>query len=389
MKRRTSLVLVCALAVAAFVLGAGTISVCVAAPPEKAPCDQANPYDKLKCKHDSAAAQVEYMASNIFAEGTLLGSALTPGQRGQLASLKDKSARARGKNGNEDFKKLAKSQAKSNRNACYLVPLTPQDDETGDGICDFDQGDNSAKCAAIDLDDNGQLQECNPAKKNKGKGRDGLECDRICDAGAALTGDEAVEMEAEAKGMNDAYDALATDLYDLNSELEEVNSGSAPLWTLRSASTSTTCDDVPEITPGLELATGILRQVSVAARGVAGIAGAGCDQTAVALGFGGNGSIVCMVFETAASVLEIAYTTCDMILQDQSGALQSATFSCLQAMKGDQDQNFATLFQQHGDIVKNDDDNAAAILNKLEQVRAELVLLLSTPQGQREQFPAK
>jgi hypothetical protein len=171
--------------------------------------------------------------------------------------------------------------------------------------------------------------------------------------------------------------------------LENLNSNSSALVSSQLVSVSSSSCNIPETTPGLDLATGILRQVSVTARGLAGIAGAGCDQTAVALGFGGNGSVVCMVFETAASILEIAYTTTDEILIAESGAVQSATLECLQRMQGDVSTGFTTLYNQHADIKTNDNNNTTKIMNQIEQVRAELVRLLNTPQGQREAFPVK
>jgi len=382
---------VCTIAVAFCMLSAGAASDCLAAPPPKGSCDaQLDSYAKLKCKHDNVAKQIEYMTNDIFAEGTLLGNKLTDGQKGQLKSMDLKSKRARAKSSADDFKKLAKSEAKSNKNSCRLVPLSAADDN---GICEVEKGE---KCAAVELDASGNLQECNPAKKNKGKGATGgsgttggLECDQICDPVEALTTDEATAMQAEAAPMNEAYDALETELYTINGDLENLNSNSSALVSSQLVSVSSSSCNIPETTPGLDLATGILRQVSVTARGLAGIAGAGCDQTAVALGFGGNGSVVCMVFETAASILEIAYTTTDEILIAESGAVQSATLECLQRMQGDVSTGFTTLYNQHADIKTNDNNNTTKIMNQIEQVRAELVRLLNTPQGQREAFPVK
>jgi hypothetical protein len=386
---RSVIGMACILAVAFFILSAGAASDCLAAPPQLGSCDdQPNSYAKLKCKHDNVANQIEYMTNNIFAEGTLLGNQLTEGQKGELKSMHSKSARARAKSTADDFKKLAKSEAKSNKDSCSYVPLSASD---ADGICEPDQGE---KCAAIELDADGNLQECNPKKKNKGKGTkgragktEGLECDQICDTEDALTTEEEAEMQAEAEPMDEAYEALGAELYKVNTDLEDLNSNSTGLMSVRAASDAS-CD-IPETTPGLDLATGILRQVSVTARGLAGMSGTGCEQTAVALGFGGNGSVVCLVFETAASILEIAYVTTDEILKIESSALQTATLSCLQKMQGDIETGFTNLYNQHADIKANDNNNTAKIMNQIEQVRAEVVRLLNTPQGQRSDFPVK
>ncbi|QWV94791.1 hypothetical protein KP004_06330 [Geomonas oryzisoli] len=370
-----------------------------ATPPATASCDQGDAYDKLKCKHDGVANQIEFM-TGLFKEGTLLGDKLTAGQRGQMTGVKMKTDRSKHKNGANDFKKLAKSEAKSNKNACYHVPLTAQDDGNGDGICDYDQGNPNAKCAAIDLDDNKNKQACNPLKKNKGKGQDGLECDQICSPDEALTDSERSEMEAEAAPIGQAYDALEGELHKVNGDLEELNNAAPQALVSLSAQAVPSGCETPVTTPGLDLAAGILRQVSVTARGVAGMAGTGCKQIAVALGFGGNGSVVCLVFETAASVLEIAYTTVDEILKTEESALQSSTLTCLQKTAGSIDDGFATLYTQHADIKRNDDNNAASIKNnsnantaalmeRINQLRNELVTIMNTPQGQRTLFPVK
>jgi hypothetical protein len=384
-------VLVCTIAVAFCMLSAGAATVCLAAPPPKGSCDALQgTYEKLKCKHDNVANQIEYMTDQVFANNTLLGNALTEGQKGQLKSMNSKSKRSRAKSIADDFKKLAKSEAASSKNSCRLVPLSTADD---DGICEPEKGE---KCAAIELDALGNLQECNPAKKNKGKGAKGgsgrtggLECDQICDPAEALTGDESTAMEAEAAPMSEAYDALETELYNINGDLDNLNSNASTLLYSRSVSVTNGSCDMPETTPGLDLATGILRQVSVTARGLAGMSGTGCEQVAVALGFGGNGSVVCLVFETAASILEIAYVTTDQILITENNAVQSATLGCLQKIQGDMSTAFTNLYNQHSDIKTNDNNNTAKIMNQIEQVRAEVVRLLNTPQGQRSAFPVK
>ncbi len=380
----------CIFTVALCICVAVSASFCYAAPPAKDACDQySDVYDKLKCKHDAVATQIEYMAGTVFAEGTALGNQLTPGQRGQMASVKQKTQFARNNGASDDFKRLAKSESKSNGQPCHLVPLTVDDDENDDGICDYEQGigkKKNAQCAAIDLDANGTLQACNPDKKNKGKGKGGLECDQICDQTNALTNDEDTAMQAQAAQMDTAYDSLGSDLYDLNGDLDTLNSiASQPVV----SAAVYDCSNIPSPTPDLVLTTGILRQVSVTARGLAGVANTGCQQTAVALGFGGNGSAVCAVFQTAATVLEVAYTTADAIRLAEAGELSNATLACLQQMKGNMDDKFTTLMNQHSQIMENDNNNATVILNKLEQLKAELVTFLCTPQGLRSCFPIK
>jgi hypothetical protein len=385
----------------------GTQSVYSAAPPKKdcgqmsgAPGNDPGVYDRLKCRHDAVAEQLEFMATAVFNENTPLGKELTRGQLGQVKSAKAKAERSRNKSAKEDFKKLSKGEAKSNKNSCHLVPFRTQDDLTPkDGICDWEQGIDNALCAAIELDTDGNLQACNPLKKNKGKKKDGvidLECDQICDPEESQTADEEVQMQAEAQAIEASYDAAEDELQDMNNGLENLNHVLSTSPVNSSLATTNSCAEPSTLPEGLAVAASVLRVSAVTAHGVANVAGKGCNQVAVAFGFGGNGSIVCAVLEGAATVVEIAYTVVDEVLKAKTDELQSSTFACLQGMKDSTDAGFAMLSGQHANIMANDNKNTTEITNQIEAVRQELntkldqaILLLNTPLGQRGEFPAK
>lgn len=378
-----------ALLISLSLLCAVTVSVSLAEPPGKKTCD-GDVFKRLECRHGGVGEQIEFMGGILSDEGGSLSAKLTEGQRGQAKSSKMKSERARLKIKGDNFKKLAKSEAKSNKNICHLVPLSNADDSDGDGICDWEQGDSNAECAAIELDENGELQACNPVKKNKGKGKDGLECDQTCNPEESLTADEEVEMQLEAQIMEEAYDSLETDMREMNEDLETLNTEMETSSVYSSfMAADDGCSDVPPIPPALALSASLLRQASVTAKGIAAQAGTGCEQTAVAAGFGGNGSTVCLVFETAAAIVELAYVTVDEILKEMTGQLQTSTLACIQEMKGDMEAGFEMLSNQHTAIMANDDANTAEIMNRIEALRNELVELLNTPQGQRPEFPKK
>lgn len=372
------------------ILAFGAVAASLAAP-DKELCDAMDtPYKRAECKHTGVTRQLEAMVGIFENTNSPLNAQLTPGQLGQMKSAKSKAVRARGKNREESFKSLARSEAKSNRNSCHFVPL--YDDVLQNGICDVDLGE---VCAAIEVDAGGNPQACNPNKKNKGKGSqgngkfDGLECDQTCDT-ELVTTQESLEMEAEAVIMEYAYDSLETDLKEMNEDLEALDQVLSASPVMNSAqATSVECGSVSTLPAGLEEAATALNIAAVTARGIAGISGAGCDQTAVALGFGGNGSAVCMVFESAAMALEVSFVVIDEILKAKTSELQSSTFACLQAVNGNIEDGFAQMSSEHGSIKANDDQNTAMIMNRIEQVREELVNLLNTPQGQRAYFPLK
>lgn len=240
-----------ALLISLSLLCAVTVSVSLAEPPGKKTCD-GDVFKRLECRHGGVGEQIEFMGGILSDEGGSLSAKLTEGQRGQAKSSKMKSERARLKIKGDNFKKLAKSEAKSNKNICHLVPLSNADDSDGDGICDWEQGDSNAECAAIELDENGELQACNPVKKNKGKGKDGLECDQTCNPEESLTADEEVEMQLEAQIMEEAYDSLETDMREMNEDLETLNTEMETSSVYSSfMAADDGCSDVPLFLPPL------------------------------------------------------------------------------------------------------------------------------------------
>lgn len=116
-----------------------------------------------------------------------------------------------------------------------------------------------------------------------------------------------------------------------------------------------------------------------------------CDQTAVALGFGGNGAAVCAVGEGIAQVVGGVYETMAYI----DGSFQGAEITAIY-------KRTKTLFDQAGNT-SSDLENLKTTVNglgqalitmdgKLSQVmqnQQTIIQLLNTPQGQRPNFPTK
>lgn len=103
-----------------------------------------------------------------------------------------------------------------------------------------------------------------------------------------------------------------------------------------------------------------------------------CDQTAVALGFGGNGAAVCAVAEGVAQVVGGVYETMAYI----DGSFQGAEITTIY-------KRTKTLFDQakgNNDALKKQVDDLKVEMDaKLSQI----IQLLNTPQGQRPSFPTK
>ena len=109
-----------------------------------------------------------------------------------------------------------------------------------------------------------------------------------------------------------------------------------------------------------------------------------CDQTAVALGFGGNGAAVCAVAEGVAQVVGGVYETMAYI----DGSFQGAEITAIY-------KRTKTLFDQASktdgqvDVLKQKVDAMAIKLLQIEQNQLYIIQMLNTPQGQRPNFPTK
>lgn len=384
-----------ALAFAVAMAVTGMPSAAAAAPAKKDCSDETqypDAFARVKCRHDAVADQLAYTADEAYAPETPLHGWIKESRLAHIGNAGQRGKRAKQRRTAADFKKLAKSEVRGNRKAGHLVPLSDFDDVDGDGICDYEQGDESAQCAAIELDEFGELQACNPKKKNKGKGKPGndkfagLECDRSFDPEEAANDDEDAEMELAAEELEATFGAVEDDLRDMNTHLDDVNAALPASAGFAFAATAGSCD-VPQPTPGLSEAAAALRGLTAAAQGASAIADSAGGQTAVALGFGGNGRAFATVANAAAMVIELSYITLDEIAGAEAAELQAATMACVSEVAGQVAALQAQMIQQHLDIMANDDENTAAIQTRLDEVEAELSRLMNTPQGRREEFP--
>ena len=392
---------VAAVALAALIVIAGAPPAAIAAPPTKADCGSfTDVFERVKCRHDAVADQMEYTADTAFAPGTGLHGRAEPGRIKHLVNARARGQRAKGQTTTAVLKKLAKAEVRGNRKAGHLVPLSGFDDTDGDGICDFEQGDNSAQCAAIELDEFGELQACNPEKKNKGKGKpgsgkfEGLECDLFFDPENAADTAEAADMEQAAQEMEEAFGAVEDDLIEMNGHLDAVNASlSAGPASLRAAAAGGCV--IPNFGSAANDAAIALRALTVGSRWVASITAKAAGQTIVLFGAGGNvlGSV--SFLDAAAAAIEVSYIIADEIAIDQSNQVQAATAACVADVArqvGDLATQVAALqvamTVQHGEIQTNDNANTAALQARLNEVEAELARLLTTPQGRREDFPS-
>ena len=357
----------------------GAVSAVLAAAPSKKECTQGDVYERLTCRQAALAEQMEYTSDTVFAEGTKLHQRIKPARLAHIKNSKEKAQRAKRKNTKEAFKRQAKAEAQ-NKKGGHLVPLDDVlDDENKDGICDYEQGDEDANCAPIEieLDENGDPIPCNPKKKNKGKGKgggnpkfEGLECDRFFDSEEASTISEEEDMEEAAEQLEATYSATEDDLIEMNEHLTIVNEN-LPEGPAAVKTAANGCE-LPELTPGLAEAVSALRGVHAGLFGGARIATAWFGQDVIAFGFGGNARGAAATFDIAALAANIAYITLDEIHKSESGELQSAVMNCVNQTAGD----IALLRDQISDLQ-----------DLIQQEHEYIIDLLKTPQGRRDEFP--
>lgn len=378
------------LAVVSALVASWAPSAALAAPPSKKACTQSDPFERLSCRQGAIADQMRYTADTAFASGTKLHGNTGSARLAHIRNAKEKAQRAGKQNTKEIFKRQSKSETNGTRQGGHLLPLDADKDDTDrDGVCDYEQGNPRAKCAAVDLDASGNLQECNPGKKNKGKGKEGLECDVRVDLDEAATPSEA---EA-AEQLDGTYSATEDNLIEMNEQLDAVNASSTQ--NAVRVSTSSACD-VPAVDPALTWAVRILRGVHASIFGAARISADFGGQDFVIFGHGGNTRSLAVAFDSVALAANIAYIVTDEILKAESGKVQGAIMACVGQSASDiaalqaQVLNLQAQIQKdHAAIVANDNANRATITNRVEEVRWEVVDLLNTPPGRRPDFPAK
>lgn len=360
-------------------------------------CEEDSVYEKLTDSQNKFSNDLGGIDDEL-ASGSPLGDYLdnnAPNRLEHINKAKAKSNRAVAKYDKKFFKRQAKEAVRGHKKDAHLLPLSDWDDDgepkgiAKDGICDYEQGDKQAKCAAIELFE-GELQECNPNKKNKGKGKkteEDFECDFWFES-VGFPADEAEEtdlcneMTEEAKSLLDTYVEAENEVAEMKDQIVIINDILEDEEAVLVSQTENGCT-LPPTYSELATAAAVLRGVHAGLSGVATIAGNLTGQTAVALGFGGNASAAAAAFSSAALAADLLYITADELVKWKSGEYQEAMMACI-TQTNDEVGALAealaalqTIMQQeHGDIMTNDDENTT-----------EIVHVLNTPHGQRDEHP--
>lgn len=402
------------LAAVALALCAAAPSIGSAAVPGKRDCSAAGTvYDRLACKQQALIAQQELLVGGF--EGTVVQEVLLSrnlknthdklvgDMRGQHARAKGADLRTQPKHFKDAVKRQKRTAPASD---CALRPL---EDAAGEQVGDLNRNgicDGTEACASA----GDFTRQCRSDAKPGNK----FECARICpEAGVALPEPLApadVEEDEIAEGLLASYDEMEGTLIEMNQAMEGLPPAAPPLAL---AAAADPCADVSQPPAALETTARVLKIADIALEGAAKIADKLCGQTvvavAVAAGFGGGGggntSAVCTVIETASAIASGASTVVEIALEFLRDDMQAATFACLQdtiskvgKVQTTVEESGAALLQEIADARAALEAQTAAaeqrVRSDIEAARAEwraqyldLVLLLSTPQGLRPDFP--
>lgn len=355
------------------------------AAPGKSNCKELHPTDpfaRLACREQAIATQVTYLSDEMFRPGTVLHDRTRPERLTHIRNAKESAVRSARIHGKDAFKKASSNEVLGRKGGGHLVPMTEADDADGDGICDWEQGRKTASCAPIEpaVDASGKPVACNPEKKNKGKGKDGLECDRLMDPEST----DSADLVDAAEDLDRSYDVAEDNLIEMNQSLEYVNGNVSRAVQVRSDPTSPACN-VPTVAPGLSDAVSALRATHAALFSVARVGADIGGQDAM----GWNARGVAVKFDVIAGIANLAYITCEEVLKHETGAVQTAIMDCVSKTANEIAALKEQITREHLQIQTNDNANTATIMGQVEDVRREVVDLLNTPQGQRPMFPLK
>lgn len=316
----------------------------------------------------------------------------------KMKRLNDGADKAAKRSNAAKFKGAAKKQGRGGEETCALRLMDGAADD-GNGVCDPALGE---KCAlASDF-----TKECNPTKQH-GKNDD---CARTCVVDGIETQAEADADAAVAGELLAAYDDTESTLVEAHNKLD----GAGPSLGVRLAAPAAVCPPpAPDST-----ASDALKIAEVALDAISSSAEPACGQTivGVAFGFGGGGNTkwACLILEAAHAITQVAYSIVDVVQQGNQGQWYVDSVSCLS-----QRLDAVTLAQaaQSGDLaavaeavqaVKRDvaaseqairldvaarhealTGTMAAHGKEMREHFLDVMLLLSTPQGQRAGFPVK
>lgn len=309
--------------------------------------------EKLKCKFDAMIEEGKKTIDEL--QKPPYDILLPPAQVEGLKKIKENLQHGKMRLQTDDFHLLTKKK----ETTCQLV----ESSEVGathndDGVCD-PKNEDCAEVIGDGIGDDDGI--CWPLK---GKKRE--VCVQICDEEATLQDESNVDDEK-----SDELEAI----YDnLTEHSKEVNEGlpQAAVMILSAQATIDPYDPCQIDAQGLSRTSALLRSLArgaaVGARGGADISERLCDQVA----FGFSCGACCAPGEAIAGALQAASTAIEMIEETINSATIDAALNCVAAMKQTAEENNGMITEIQSNLVQ------------VQAEQAEIIRLLKTPLGQRE-----
>jgi hypothetical protein len=306
--------------------------------------------ERLKCKFDIMAEEGKKTMQMLQDAPGLL----TPAQYSGMTKAKERMDREKNRLKPDDFKVLAKKRSAN----CQLIEASGD----GDGVCDPKVGE-----ICVEVLDDGIGDDDGTCSPMTGKKRE--VCAQICDEEAILLDESAMDEDAvaEIEGM---YDTLTGHIKEVNETVPE---------TIRLIQTLGTVGDDPCV-----LQTSLTRNpyetykkakwAAMGTRAAADVAERFCDQT---LGFWISFTVgsACIVAETAVTGLNTWWAVVDSVEAEMDAITLDATLGCAR--------NSAIATENTGEMITD----VQGMLTVVNTKNEEIIHLIQTPPGQREQYP--
>lgn len=325
----------------------------------------------------------------------------SPENRSNIQKMKNvhvRSKAAAGRNDAAKFKNAAKKQRRGGEETCALRLMDGAVDD-GNGVCDPGLGERCAQASDF-------TKECNPTKQH-GKNDD---CARTCTDDVTESAAEDAADAVVAAELLQAYDDTESTLVETHNKVDEAGSSTG----IRLAAPAVAC---PPGAPDSSFVD-FFKRAEAVLEGIDMLAAPLCAQVFVAVvlgnGGGGNGMMACTIIAGAHAVAKFALSNEEVKYQAAQTQWQVDSVSCLAQRL---DAVILTQAAQSGDLaaladaiqgVKSDvaasehavrldmaakhDALTSTMASHGREMRGhflDLVLLLTTPQGQRTGFPAK
>jgi hypothetical protein len=351
-------------------------------PPPPETCDQQDSGARIKCKFGNVIAQQQAAAETISGMPEASES-----QRLALTSKAENAGRAQGRASDEDFKQLTK---KANLK-CQIREIEGDGKGDDDGVCKGNEDCVEALNDQIGNDDG----ICHP---RNGKNRE--TCVEICDQEAISSDpdnfDDDPNQDSRGRDLEAELDQATEQYVEINEMLGEESQLRAAARIL--AANGDPCAAIITARSNEDLLAALVVGDETL-RGIADIWERICDQTVL----GSNGSIACLVLETAAALGSLANATFEAIEADIDSETMDQTFACLKnvnASLGASALSTDTVHTKLDNLRVSAGETDAALdsiqiridtlqqkVNELQQEITNVKTLLNTPQGRRDEFP--